>query len=208
MSLLLTQVQNTGSPGIGYNIYSWSMLQNLDAMDLKTVAVDGVKPDNKTLADGSYPLMVYTYSYYNEGNEKGKALTDWLLTAEGQSVIASAGYVGIFGELSTDEMPDFYKDESDSSAKTEEYYVENGMLDWDSMFFYPERITDKEQTEAFAAGKSKAVTVLYLAHFTHYETEREFSRFIVLTREKGGDFEVINEGAVSSYENGVITPIP
>ncbi|MDR1329006.1 MAG: substrate-binding domain-containing protein [Oscillospiraceae bacterium] len=210
MLLLLTQVENAGSPGIGYNIYSWSILQNLDAMDLKTVAVDGVKPDNKTLADGSYPLMVYTYSYYNADNAKGKALTDWLLTAEGQSVIASAGYVGIFGELSTDEMPDFYKDEHDSSVKAEEYYVENGMLDWDSMSFYSERIPDKKQTEAFAAGKGKAVTVLYLTHFANYEyeTKREFYRFIVLTRERGGDFEVINEGAVSSYENGVITPIP
>jgi len=99
MMFLLTRVQETGSAGIGYNILSWSMGQNLGGMGLKAVAVDGVKPENRTLADSSYPLMVYTYSYYNSDNEKGRNLTDWLLTAEGQRVIASADYVGIFGEL-------------------------------------------------------------------------------------------------------------
>jgi hypothetical protein len=107
-------------------------------------------------------------------------------------------------------MPDFYKDEWDSQVKVEEHYVENGMLDWDSMSIDSERIPDKAQTEALAAGKGKGVTVLYAAHFTRYgeggETEREFYRFIVLTREKGGEFEVINEGGALSYENGVITP--
>ena len=38
-----------------------------------------------------------------DSNVKGKALTDWLLTAEGQEVVASAGYVGIFGALPPDE---------------------------------------------------------------------------------------------------------
>jgi hypothetical protein len=209
---LLTQIQGTGSPGIGYSIYSWSILQDLvtsGISDLKTVAVDGVKPNNKTLADGSYPLMVYTYSYYNEGNEKGKALTDWLLTAEGQSVIASAGYVGLFGELPTDETPDFYKDENEAKTKIVKYYVENGMLYQGPYpaYYNLERLTDKDQTEAFAIGKSNAVTVLYLVRFTHYKTGQEDPlHFIVLAKEKGGDFEVINEGEVLSYENGVITP--
>jgi hypothetical protein len=77
------------------------------------------------------------------------------------------------------------------------------------MTFYSERMIDKAQTEAFAAGKGKSVTVLYLARFTQFEAEpREYMRFIVLTREKGDAFEVINEGAVLSYENGIITPIP
>lgn len=194
MEFILTRVQNTGSPGIGYSIYSWFMGQNLDRLGLKTVAVDGVKPNNKTLADSRYPLMVYTYSYYNKGNEKGKALTDWLLTAEGQGVIASAGYVGIFGDLSADEPPDFNKDENDSLVKIEEYYSDGGTLELDKISFYSERLPDRALTETYAAGPGKAVTVLYLVHFYEYETEREYTRFIVLTREKGGAFEVINEG--------------
>ena len=175
------------------------------ADNVKLLAVDRIEPSMENLSDNSYPLMVYTYSYYNSDNAKGKALTDWLLTAEGQSVITSAGYVGIFGDYSYAEMPDFYKDENESVAIIEEYYTENGMLDWDSMFFLPERITDREQTENLAIGKGKDVTVLYLAHFNEYLAGREYTRFIVLTREKGGVFEVINEGEVSSYEDGVIT---
>ena len=107
--------------------------------------------------------------------------------------------VGIFGDYSQGEMPDFYKDEYDSTVKIEEYYTDNGMLVWGSMFFNAERLTDREQTEILAIGKGKTVTVLYLAHFNEYQTEREYTRFIVLTREKGGVFEVINEGEVLSY---------
>jgi ABC-type phosphate transport system substrate-binding protein len=194
MMIMLTQVEATGSPGIGYNIYSWSMNQNLGAMGLKAVAVDGIKPEARTLADSSYPLMVHTYSYYNKGNEKGKALTDWLLTAEGQGVITSAGYVGIFGDLPTGESPDYYKDERDSVACIETFYAEEGLLDWNSVSLYAELILDRAQTEALSDGKGKAVTVLYLAHFTEYDRSREVTRFIVLARDRGGTFEVINEG--------------
>ena len=86
-------------------------------------------------------------------------------------------------------------------VKVEEYYKENGMLVGDSMLFHAERLTDREQTENLAIGKGKAVTVLYLTHFNEYLTGREYTRFIVLTREKGGVFEVINEGEVLSYDN-------
>jgi len=193
MMFLLTQVQETGSAGIGYNILSWSMGQNLDAMGLKAVAVDGIKPENKTLSDSSYPLMVYTYSYYNSGNEKGKNLTDWLLTPEGQRVIASADYVGIFGELPSGEMPDLYKDEFKAQNKVEEYYMDNG-FDYEKGHFYTERIEDEAETEIFAKGSGKDVTVMFLVHFMEYEPEWEFTRFIVLTRERGGEFVIINEG--------------
>ncbi|MCL2166505.1 MAG: substrate-binding domain-containing protein [Clostridiales bacterium] len=196
MGGMIETVWTTGSGAIGYNIYSWSLGGGMAfGMDnLKLLAVDGIEPSIENLSNNSYPLMVYTYSYYNRGNSKGKALTDWLLTAEGQSVIASAGYVGIFGEYAQGGMPDFYKDEYESTVKIEEYYKENGMLVWESMLFDAERLTDERQTEALAIGKGKAVTVLYLAHFNEYLREREYTRFIVLTREKGGAFEVINEG--------------
>ena len=209
MILLLTQVQDTGSPGIGYNIYSWSMEQNLEDMDIKIIAVDGIKPDNKNLSDSSYPLMIYTYSYYNNGNAKGKALTDWLLTAEGQSVIVRAGYVGIFGELSADKVPDYNIDEKNSKIKAEEYYKNK-----EKRLFHPfapplSRLTDKEQTEIFADGKGKDVTVLYLATILEdgFGEDEYTTRFIVLTRKIGGEFYVINEGKVTSYENGIINHI-
>jgi phosphate transport system substrate-binding protein len=99
MGEILSSIQLTGSGAIGFNIYSWALNYQVENAQLKILAVDGVRASNETLSDKSYPLLVYTYSYYNRDNAKGKALTDWLLTAEGQRVIASAGFVGIFGEL-------------------------------------------------------------------------------------------------------------
>ena len=208
MGGMLETVWTTGIGAIGYNIYSWSGSHGMffGMENLKFLAVDGVEPSIDNLSDNSYPLMVYTYSYYNRGNTRGETLTEWLLTAEGQSVIASAGYVGIFGDYLQGEMPDFYIDEFESMVKLEEYYTENGTMVWDSMFLDIERLTDREQTDIFAIGKGQLVTVLYLAHFNEYLIGRNYTRFIVLTREKGGVFEVINEGEVLSYENGVIVP--
>jgi ABC-type phosphate transport system substrate-binding protein len=204
MMMLLTGVEKAGSPGIGYNILSWSTRQNLDAMGLKAVAVDGVKPTNENLADSSYPLMVYTYSYYNKGNEKGEALTNWLLTDEGQKVVASADYVGYWGEMPPKEMPDLYKDEYKPHEIIEEYYIEQGLhheAGW-SGWFYPEHQKDKTRLEELAGGKGKDVTLWYLVNFSENTGSdddgvfhfRDFTRFIVLTRERGGEFSVINEG--------------
>jgi hypothetical protein len=193
MRYLLTEVQESGSAAIGYNIFSWSVQQDLDEYDLKTMAVDGVRPENETLSDDSYPLVVYTYSYYNSDNEKGRALTDWLLTAEGQSVIASADYVGISGEMPPSELPDFYKDEMKCVTLIEDYYVSQG-LDLENWSLGFERVLDREETQSFSNGKGKDVTALYLVRFFEFETQGEHTRFIVLTREKGKEFEVINEG--------------
>jgi len=203
---LIDLVSQSGSAGIGYNIYSYSLERELDTRGLKMLMVDDVKLSDETLVDGSYPLLVYTYSHYNA---KGKALTDWLLTEEGQKVVASAGYVGIFGELPPTEIADFNKDQLDSENTAVEFYQANG---WSSDIYPQWRIIDKAQIEALSKGKGKDLTVLWLVecHYavvSYIDTVDAIStRFIVLTREKGGEFEVINEGEVEAYENGIITP--
>jgi hypothetical protein len=216
MGRLLFGVQEAGSAGIGYNIFSWSMLQNLDEMGLKTVAVDGVKPTNQALSDGSYPLMVYTYSYLNYGNEKAQIFTEWLLTEQGQKVIASAGYVGINGQLPPDMLPDFDREEFYSFRTVIEYYhsLETSRIerrryarirtynvfvrfeDGSYLRMAPNsrRIWDRDMTYALAEGKGGDVTVLRLVHFDSSQPGEIIMRFIVLTRDVGGEFEVINEG--------------
>ena len=221
MGALLFGVQEAGSAGIGYNIFSWSMLQNLEEMGLKTVAVDGIKPTNQALSDGSYPLMVYTYSYFNYGNEKAQALTEWLLTEQGQKVIASAGYVGINGQLPPDVFPDFDRDEFYSNRAVIEYYhslessrIERARYAWrsdwrvyDAYVRFEDgsyhrllagslRITDRALTYTLSEGRGKDVTVLRLVNFVP-TLDGEVRRFIVLTRARGGEFEVINEGAAT-----------
>ncbi|MCL2002809.1 MAG: substrate-binding domain-containing protein [Oscillospiraceae bacterium] len=196
MSFMLEGVAYEPS-AIGYNIYSWSMEQAV-MEGVKLVTVDGVAPSNAALSDGSYPLIVYTYSYYNRDNAKGKALTDWLLTAEGQRTITSAGYVGIFGDLPE---PDFsyYDDENASREAADVYYSEHAKaFGWNDYGWYGWRQTDRALIESLADGKGRDVTVLYLFSYPHYDAQEEYywdeMRFIVLTREAGGKFMVINEG--------------
>jgi len=249
MLMMLDDVRFSGSAGIGYSILSWSQLQKIGVIDeetvltkgpdgeldydaillfmrdnvreLKTVAVDGIKPTNQALSDGSYPLMIYTYSYYNKGNEKAENLTDWLLSEQGQKVIASAGYVGINGQLPPDASPDFDRDEFLSNQAVIDYY--HNLPDsrhklhpdtkWPSQryqtyvrfedgnyheFYKSYRIANRDLAYALAEDRGKDVTVLRLAHFDPYYNEGDLifrnHRYIVLTREKGGEFEVIYEG--------------
>lgn len=195
MGFMLDAVSNTwehGGAAIGYTIYSWSIEQFLDEKSIRILEVNDVLPSDETLADDSYPLLVYTYSYYNKGNDKGKKLTDWLLTDEGQKVIASAGYVGVFGEIPTYEPIDFYKDNNKSCAIAEDYYKNNGY--YNNEFYDIKMMANHPKTEALADGKGKDVTIMYFFFYAQKEGDEITTRFIVLTREKGGEFEIINEG--------------
>ncbi len=59
-------------------------------------AVDGVMPSRETIADGSYPWVTKVYAVTRKDldpEHPAARLRDWLLTEEGQSVIAETGYV-------------------------------------------------------------------------------------------------------------------
>lgn len=175
---------------IGYNIYSWSLAQTLVWNDLKALAVDDVMPTNETLSNDSYPLRVYTYSYYNEGNVKGKALTDWLLTAEGQKIIAEAGYVGMYGDLPPNDGREFF-DWGDSRYAARIYIRENTE--------FPETdnaklIEDPALLAGLAGGKEKDVTVGWVFNYSENGLDPYDTYYVILTREQGGLFEVIAEG--------------
>jgi hypothetical protein len=206
MGAMLYGVQEAGSAGIGYNIFSWSRLQDMEQMGLKTLAINSVKPSNDALSDGSYPLMVYTFSFYNQGNEKAEILTQWLLSQQGQQVLASAGYVGVNGQLPPDLVPDFDRDEFFSSRAVIEYY--HNLPDsrvvrsdyWQRNWRITEahvlfedgiertfigsyhRIDDVNMINTLTNGKSKDVTVLRLAEFI---PSGSYYRYVILTRAAG-----------------------
>jgi len=194
------------------------MEQPLTTWSLKLLAVDDVAPSNETLVNDSYPLIIYTYSYYNNGNEVGENLTDWLLTEEGQKIIASAGYVGLFGELPPLEQKDAYdfnRDYNDATQVVFQFYRDHGLISSaDNTVqrgrYKFERLPNRAQVEAYAEGKGKVFTLLFMAHCDGDFDEiiddwvYRYIRFIVVTREKNGTFEVINEGEVQSFENGLI----
>ena len=96
----------SGANAIGYNVYSFTTKQYVPISgEIRLLAIDGVAPNDATLGNGSYPLQSYFYSYYNRNNTKAskraKMLTDWLLSTDGQRIIASVGYINLDGDIDT-----------------------------------------------------------------------------------------------------------
>ncbi len=61
-------------------------------------AIDGVQPTRETIADGSYPWVTKVYVVTRsdlDAEHPAARLRDWLLTEEGQGVIAETGYVPV-----------------------------------------------------------------------------------------------------------------
>lgn len=82
-------------PAIGYSYRYYANVMYPNA-ETKMLAVDGVYPTEDTIRDGSYPFSSYFYAVTNgqpEGNVK--ALLDWILSDEGQSLMEQTGYVRI-----------------------------------------------------------------------------------------------------------------
>ena len=61
---------------------------------LKILAVDGVQPSVGTIGSGSYPFL---NNYYvvtaAQPTEAAQVLFDWILSDEGQKLVAQEGYV-------------------------------------------------------------------------------------------------------------------
>jgi phosphate transport system substrate-binding protein len=83
--------------GIGYSVYYYAVFM-LPTEEVKLIGVDGVLPTSENIAARSYPLTTEVYVATREGmpaDHTALLLRDWLLTSEGQAVIAKSGYVPI-----------------------------------------------------------------------------------------------------------------
>lgn len=88
--------------GIGYSYYYYvaTMYEDIDkniADGIKLLAIDGVKPENKTIQNGTY---AYTTSYYivtvkGRTSDNTKKVVDEMLSARGQKVAEGEKYVPI-----------------------------------------------------------------------------------------------------------------
>ena len=85
---------NSGN-ALGYSVYYY--LANMYAVDgIKMLAVGGVQPSKESLADGSYP---YTNDFFavirvdEPADSPARTVLAWLLTADGSTAVADAGYV-------------------------------------------------------------------------------------------------------------------
>jgi len=81
--------------GIGCSVYYYAVYM-LPTEEVKLIGVDGVLPTSESIAARSYPLTTEVYVAIREGlapDHTAVLLRDWLLTADGQEVIAESGYV-------------------------------------------------------------------------------------------------------------------
>lgn len=103
MSNVLTDVMNakTENPlgyGLGYSIYYYFNRMDLfydTKTNLKLLAIDGVYPNDETIADGTYPLSNNTYIVLRKDtpdDAPARKMAEFMLTEEGQQCVELAGY--------------------------------------------------------------------------------------------------------------------
>ena len=80
---------------LGYSVYYYAKsMYNKDTV--KFIAVDGIAPDNNTIASGKYPFASAYYAVLrnNEAqNSPARKLLSWILSGEGQETAEKAVYV-------------------------------------------------------------------------------------------------------------------
>ena len=60
---------------------------------IREASVNGVAPSKETIANGKYPITRYLYMYLrSKPTGAMKQYVDWILSAEGQSVVTEVGY--------------------------------------------------------------------------------------------------------------------
>ena len=99
----LVSSYDNGKNSIGYSYYYYAttMFQTIDetvASNIKLLGIDGVKPNNKTIKDSSYPFTTAYYIVINKNDDENSAariLANQLLSERGQKVAEDAGYVPV-----------------------------------------------------------------------------------------------------------------
>ena len=81
--------------GLGYSVFYYEQWMNMGKAT-KLIAADGVMPTSETIADGRYPFTAEVYVVVRKGmrpSAPAMYLRDWLLSEEGQTIVAESRYV-------------------------------------------------------------------------------------------------------------------
>lgn len=136
--------------GLGYSIYYY--YHNADMIlgtksHLKLLAIDGVHPNDFTIADGTYPLSNNTYIAIRKdtpADNPARKMAEFMLTEEGQLCVENAGFGGLKnGEISNAENLS-YEQIEDLQKQVDEGH-------------YPWRIDYEEVIKEFFAAKGLEV---------------------------------------------------
>lgn len=80
---------------IGYTVYYYANDMKM-ADGLKILAVGGVDPNTDTIRSGRYPFLNNYYAVCSaQPTESTQVLYDWILSDEGQKLVAQEGYVSV-----------------------------------------------------------------------------------------------------------------
>jgi phosphate transport system substrate-binding protein len=80
---------------LGYSIFYYENVMNPREANVP-LAVDGVLPTRETIADNTYPLVAPVYVVTRsdlKSDAPAALLRDWLLSGDGQKLVAQSGYV-------------------------------------------------------------------------------------------------------------------
>ena len=82
---------------MGYTVYYYA--DDMGMPDgLKLLSIDGLAPNDDTIRSGEYPIRTYYYAVMDTetpADSPAGILFDWLLSQEGQDLVAHEGYVSI-----------------------------------------------------------------------------------------------------------------
>lgn len=101
INLVSSYKNGKNSIGYSYYYYATTMFQTIDetvASNIKLLGIDGVKPNNQTIKDSSYPFTTAYYIVINKADDENSAsriLANQMLSARGQKVAEEAGYVPV-----------------------------------------------------------------------------------------------------------------
>ncbi len=85
------------SAAIGYSVFYYANDMKM-ADGLKILKVEGVEPTDETLRSREYPLLLNYYVLIKAGlpgDDPAKQLFQWILSEEGQQLVAGQGYVSV-----------------------------------------------------------------------------------------------------------------
>ncbi|NLA86843.1 MAG: hypothetical protein GX847_06065 [Clostridiales bacterium] len=101
MSGLITAVKSFDgtAAALGYTVYYYADDMEM-AKGLKILSIDGVQPDDETIASKAYPFLNPYYvviAASEPESSPARIMYDWLLSPEGKNLIKSEGYVPVSG---------------------------------------------------------------------------------------------------------------
>jgi len=87
-----------GSPfAIGYTVYYYNeFIIKPDITFLKTIAIDGVQPNEQTITNRLYPYTTEVYAVIRSDTDTSSMtfkVYEWLQTATGKQIISNSGYI-------------------------------------------------------------------------------------------------------------------